>query len=143
MSPDTTGETENGRSINVTRTLLPGKANLAIAHAAARPKTRFSGTAMAAAESVRRMAAQVSGSANDARYAPTPFCKAWANTATTGRHTNKTRKVSAAPMRATRTTLDSVATTGGKASPTTILGGGPAGRPWRSAVLIRRSYASW
>ena len=49
MSPATTGETENGRSISVISSCLPRNSNLAIAQAAATPKTRFSGTAIAAA----------------------------------------------------------------------------------------------
>ena len=52
-----TGETANGRSISVISRLLPRNSNLAIAQAAARPNTRFSGTAMAAASSVSLIAA--------------------------------------------------------------------------------------
>jgi hypothetical protein len=40
--------------------LLPLKSNLATAQAAARPKTRFAGTAIAATRSVRRIAASAS-----------------------------------------------------------------------------------
>ena len=57
-----TGETEKGRSISVIRKLFPGKSNLAIAQAAAMPKTKLSGTAMAAAISVNWIAAAASGS---------------------------------------------------------------------------------
>ena len=42
-------------------------ADASAAHAAAMPKTRFSGTAIAAAVSVRRIAARASGSRKDAR----------------------------------------------------------------------------
>ena len=59
--PETTGETENGRSISVISRLLPRNSNLAIAQAADKPKTRLSGTAMAATRSVRRIADCVSG----------------------------------------------------------------------------------
>ena len=52
MRPETTGDTENGRSISVIRTLFPGNANLAMVHAAAIPNTRLSGTAIAATSSV-------------------------------------------------------------------------------------------
>ena len=45
--PRSPGDTENGRSISVISTLLPRNSNLAIAHAAATPNTRFSGTAIA------------------------------------------------------------------------------------------------
>src|SRR5688572_11494021 len=37
--PEMTGDTENGRSINVVRKALPLNSNLAIAHAATTPKT--------------------------------------------------------------------------------------------------------
>jgi hypothetical protein len=62
-----TGLTEKGRSISVIRKLLPLNSNLAIAQAAQRPKTRLSGTAMAATRSVRRIAATVSGSTTATR----------------------------------------------------------------------------
>ena len=61
--PETTGDTEKGRSISVVRKALPGNSYLAIAQAAATPKTRLSGTAMAATSSVSRIAESVSGSA--------------------------------------------------------------------------------
>ena len=63
----TTGETENGRSMKVSSTLLPRKSNLAIAQAAATPNTRFNGTAMTAAVSVNQMADTASGSVMAAR----------------------------------------------------------------------------
>jgi hypothetical protein len=43
-----TGETAKGRSMSVMSRLLPGKVNFAMHHAAATPKTRLAGTAMAA-----------------------------------------------------------------------------------------------
>ena len=49
IRPAITGLTENGRSISVSSTLLPLNSNLAIAQAAARPKSRLSGTTSAAA----------------------------------------------------------------------------------------------
>ena len=70
-----TGETENGRSISVIRKALPLNSNLAIAQAAATPKTRLSGTAIAATSSVSRIADSVSGSASASTKAPTPFAK--------------------------------------------------------------------
>ena len=57
-----TGETANGRSISVISRLLPRNSNLAIAQAAATPKTRFSGTAMAAVINVSLIACQAAGS---------------------------------------------------------------------------------
>ena len=43
IKPATTGDTENGRSISVMSSALPRNSNLAIAHAAARPKMTLSG----------------------------------------------------------------------------------------------------
>ena len=57
-----TGDTENGRSISVIRNCLPRKSYFAIAQAAATPNTTFSGTAIAAASSVSRIADSASGS---------------------------------------------------------------------------------
>ena len=62
INPATTGETEKGKSISVTKRLLPGKENFAIDQAAARPKTRLAGTAMAATIKVSFTAAMASGS---------------------------------------------------------------------------------
>ena len=59
--PDTTGETEKGRSTRVMSRLLPRKSNLAIAHAAHIPNTRLKGTAIAATVSVSRSADCASG----------------------------------------------------------------------------------
>ena len=71
--PATTGETENGRSMKVMRKALPRKSNLAIAQAAATPKTALSGTAMAAAISVSWIAARTSGLAKEATASAKPF----------------------------------------------------------------------
>ena len=57
-----TGETANGKSIKVIKILLPLNSNLAIAQAAATPKTRLSGTAIAAAIKVNLIAESASGS---------------------------------------------------------------------------------
>src|SRR5690606_35921238 len=90
-----TGETENGRSISVVSSALPLNSNLAIAHAAAMPKTRLSGTAMAVTRRVSLIAAQASGSTSAARYSPAPLRKASTKTAMTGRMRNSARKASA------------------------------------------------
>ncbi len=66
-SPATTGDTANGRSMSVMSSVLPRNSNLAMAQAAARPKTRFSATEMTATSSVRRMADSASGSVSDLR----------------------------------------------------------------------------
>ena len=67
IRPAITGRTENGRSMNVSSRFLPRKSNLAIDHAAAMPKTRLSGTAIAAASSVSLIAETASGSLIAAR----------------------------------------------------------------------------
>ena len=61
INPATMGETENGRSISVMSSVLPRNSNLAMAHAAARPKITFSGTQMTATIMVSLIAAQASG----------------------------------------------------------------------------------
>ena len=91
-----TGETENGRSISVIRKLLPLKSNLAIAQAAARPKTRLSGTAIAATSSVSRIAAQRVGLGDRRRRTPpTPSRSASTKTTTSGSSRNRPRKATA------------------------------------------------
>ena len=57
-----TGDTAKGRSISVVRALFPGKSNFAMHHAAATPKTRLSGTAIAAVSSVSFRAERAIGS---------------------------------------------------------------------------------
>src|SRR3546814_7112248 len=57
IRPDTTGDTEKGKSMKVMSRLLPGKSNLAIAQDAARPKSTLSGTLMAATRRVSLTAA--------------------------------------------------------------------------------------
>src|SRR5882762_3103341 len=72
--------------MRVIRTLLPKKSNLPMAQAAATPKRRFSGTAMPAAMTVSRIAAQASGSRKLARYADKPFTKAELKTTSNGKN---------------------------------------------------------
>ena len=57
-----TGDTLNGRSINVSNVPLNGKRYLAMSHEAAMPNTRLTGTEMAAVSSVSLTADSVSGS---------------------------------------------------------------------------------
>ena len=66
-TPEITGETPNGRSTSVTRTFLPGNSNLAMAQDAATPKTRLSGTAIAAVISVSLSAESAMGSVSAAK----------------------------------------------------------------------------
>ena len=60
--PEMTGDTAKGRSMSVISVFLPRKSNFAMAQDAARPKTRFAGTATAAVSSVRRRAGSAIGS---------------------------------------------------------------------------------
>src|SRR6266699_2283684 len=108
MRPETTGETENGKSISVTKKLLPTKLNFPIAQAAATPKIRFSGTAMPAAISVNRIAASASGSCKLAKYTETPLASADANTTAKGMNRNTPRKRTAIVIRDQRTNAPSV-----------------------------------
>src|SRR6266702_1533236 len=106
--PAITGETEKGRSINVINRLLPRNSNLVIVHAAATPKTRLIGTAMAAVSKVSSIAERASGSATASQYAPSPRLSASAKTTTNGRTRKNSRKVSATPVRIQRTMAGSV-----------------------------------
>src|SRR6266550_8255244 len=102
-----TGDTENGRSINVINTLLPRKSNFAIAQAAATPNNRFAGTAIAAASSVSRIAASASGSTIAAAYTPNPLRSAEKKTNAKGTNRKPVRKKSAPAINARRTNCDS------------------------------------
>ena len=59
--PEMTGETANGKSIRVVSRFLPRNSKRVIAHDAASPKTRLSGTAIAAVNSVSLIALRASG----------------------------------------------------------------------------------
>src|SRR5882724_2874108 len=84
MRPETTGETENGKSIRVTRNPLPQKSNLETAQEAEIPNTAFSGTAMAAVISVSRIAASASGSVIALQASERPSPNASLNTTMSG-----------------------------------------------------------
>src|SRR5471030_2320310 len=79
-----TGDTEKGKSIKVTRKVLPEKSNLAMDQAAAMPNTVLSGTAMAATVSDSRTAARLSGSTMASQKAVKPLANASVNTSTSG-----------------------------------------------------------
>ena len=102
INPAMTGDTENGTSISVSSTSLPRKSNFAIAQAAATPKTRFSGTAMAAAVSVRRIAERASGSVIAARYTSMPLANASTNTTASGMNRKTVRNSRPAPIKVAR-----------------------------------------
>jgi len=108
MSPEITGDTENGRSMSVIRKLFPLKSNLAMAQAAATPNTRFRGTLIPAAMRVSLIAARASGSLIAAKYAPTPFSRAWEKTEAKGTTRNSPRKAKTIPVNTQRTGAGSV-----------------------------------
>src|SRR5690606_22036026 len=105
-----TGETENGRSIRVTRMLLPRNSYLLTHQAAATPNTRLSGTEMPTAISVSFSAARASGSKIASKKVPKPSFSASLTTITSGSSRNSAntsqaemisnRRPSALPRRA-------------------------------------------
>ena len=97
--PEITGETASGRSMSVIRKLLPRNSNFAMAQAAASPNSVFSGTTTAAAVSVRRIAAPVSGSVKLCEVGLEPFSSAMANTVASGANSSAARKASETPMK--------------------------------------------
>src|SRR4029079_1640725 len=108
MRPETTGDTENGKSIKVTRTFFPGKRHLATHQAAATPKTTFNGTATAATSSVRNTAARVSGAMMASIHPVTPWRKASTRTIASGSTRNSTRNATETEIKAQRATAPSV-----------------------------------
>ena len=79
-----------------------------MAHDAARPKIKFSGTAMPAAMNVSFIADNTIGSLMFSTYVEIPFCNAVANTAASGNTTNTPRNASATAINAQRTSRGSV-----------------------------------
>ena len=73
--PDTTGETENGRSIKVTSAPLPRKRNFDTHQAAESPKAALIGTTIAATINVSAIAARASGSAERAQVTAETFAR--------------------------------------------------------------------
>src|SRR5262249_18400949 len=67
------------------------------------PKTRLSGTTIAATSNVSRIAASATGSEMAATYAAIPPPSAWANTRISGVTTNSTRNTRLMAMSAIRT----------------------------------------
>src|SRR5438477_9146371 len=78
INPATTGETEKGKSINVFSSDLPRKLNLAIAHADARPKSRFSGSLIVASSIVSLIAASEYGSLSASKATVNGLLYDWA-----------------------------------------------------------------
>src|SRR5436190_5237537 len=106
MSPDTTGDTASGRSMNVMRMLLPRNSNLAIHQAAVMPNTVLSGTTTAAVVSVRRIEARVASSEKLEKYADQPCSNAMANTAASGAASSAPRNVSDMVISSQRTSVE-------------------------------------
>src|ERR1700731_3730885 len=90
------------------RKVLPRKSNLAIAHAATKPNTRFRPTEIAATHNVSLTADSASGADSAEKYAATPLEKACAKTTTSGSTTNTVRKLTAIAMMMRRTSQGSV-----------------------------------
>src|SRR4051794_29728336 len=87
--------------------LLPGNWNLVIAHAAAKPNTRFNGTQMKATSKVSRIAERACESVKLAMYTPTPFRSASVKIAANGTNSTTVRNVSEPPMSRVLTQKDS------------------------------------
>src|SRR5690242_6617149 len=79
-----TGDTEKGRSMRVSRTLLPLNSYLAIAQAAITPKTRLMQTEIKAVSKVSLIAESVAVSMSANTYSPHPLEKACAKTVIRG-----------------------------------------------------------
>ena len=79
-----------------------------MAHAAATPNTRLSGTEMAAVMSVSSIALHASGSLSASTYAPQPLRSASVPTAASGSTRKKNMNVSAMAIKVQRTSGDSV-----------------------------------
>src|SRR5690348_442522 len=97
MRPEITGETENGKSMNDVRRLLPRKSYLETAQAAATPNAEFKGTAMSAVMTVSLMEESASGSPSASHAASRPFSSAAENTVMSGSSRNKTTKAMVTP----------------------------------------------
>ena len=91
-----------GSSISVTSRRLPGNSNLAMHHDAATPPTAFTGTAIAATSSVKRIAASVSGSRTVSQAGPMPRRSASVNTAASGSTRNSSVTASASTSTSSR-----------------------------------------
>src|SRR5690606_26961406 len=102
IRPAMTGETENGRSINVTRMLLPRNSYLLTHQAAAMPNTRLSGTEMPTAINVSFSAAIASGSKMAPKKVPRPCLSPSLSTITSGSSKNSANTAQAAPISAMR-----------------------------------------
>src|SRR5579875_2396729 len=112
--PEMTGEIASGRSMSVTRKLLPGNSNFAIHQAAASPNIVLSGTTTAAVINVSRIDARVSGSENERQYAASPCSKAAANTIASGASSSAARKARQAAMSPQRTSAVTIVSRPGR-----------------------------
>jgi hypothetical protein len=97
-----TGDTAKGRSMMVISRLLPANSNLAMAQAAAMPKSVLSGTTMTATSSVSCTAARVSVSAKMATAWGRPRPRAVPKMTASGANSSPPRNVSASAMKVQR-----------------------------------------
>src|SRR5262245_22430349 len=102
ISPEITGETENGRSIRARSSVRPRKRKCAISHEAASPNATLQGTAIPAVSSVSLMALLVSPSEIAAQKGAKPPSKACANTVPSGIATKVIKNSAAASVSITR-----------------------------------------
>ena|ERR1700712_319781 len=99
-----TGETENGRSIRVTRKLLPRNVYLLTHQAALTPNTRFSGTEISTAITVSLSADNASGSKIALKKAPRPDLSPCETTMNKGNSRNRKNTNQPRPIRMRRET---------------------------------------
>ena len=97
IRPAMTGETANGRSINVMRSPLPRNSNFAMSQAVATPKMVLRGTVMITTKRVSLIAASASGSLMDSKYTFHPLASASLKTTPKGRAKKTPRKRSVVP----------------------------------------------
>src|SRR5271165_1678730 len=126
-----TGDTANGRSISVVRTLFPGNLNFAIAQAAATPNATLAGTTIATVSSVSLIEASALGSAIDARKWPAPLAAASAKTTASGSTRKNARKASATAVSSQRAHAGS------------RVARGEAARAGREGMVLAIADANW
>jgi hypothetical protein len=108
MSPATTGETANGRSMAEVSSVRPGKRKRTMAQAAASPKTMFRATATGATVKVSRIALQVSASFHRrSKYASGPSRNASQKTFASGTRMSRATAATAMTIKSLRTAAGS------------------------------------
>ena len=94
--PEMTGDTANGRSINVTSSGVPGTWKRAIAHAAAMPNVDVQRHAERGQDAVSHSARRASGSVIDAQYAVEPLGERLRRTPRPAAHEEQRRRKASA-----------------------------------------------